>query len=64
MQMQSFANTLKGMLNREVTVWLTHIDLKALAGKLAGVHQEHVELVADGNSFHIPYTAIVAVRPS
>lgn len=62
--MTSLVAALKNLINREVAVWLNHIEFKVLAGRLVDVQAEHVELRVADNVYYIPYHAIVAVRPN
>ena len=62
--MNSLEAALKPLVNREVAAWLNHHDLKVLAGRLMEVHPEHIVVrTGTDQSYYIPYSAVVAVRP-
>jgi hypothetical protein len=63
--MKSLEAALKPLVNREVAAWLNHHDLKVLTGRLTEVNTEHVVIRTGADqTYFIPYTGIVAVRPS
>jgi hypothetical protein len=62
--MTSLTTALKSLVNREVAIWLDHIEFKVLAGRLADVQAEHIELRVGDSVYYIPYHAVVAVRPN
>ena len=62
--MTSLVTALKNMVNREIAIWLDHVDFKVLSGKLVDVQAEHIEVRVADNVYYIPYQAIVAVRPN
>ena len=62
--MLSLSVALKGMRDREVTVWLNHSDMKMLGGIVDRTEAEHFELLSGDVRFFVPYTAVVAVAPS
>jgi len=62
--MTSLVTALKNITNREIAIWLDHVDFKVLSGRLADVQAEHIEVRVADSVYYIPYHAIVAVRPN
>ncbi len=60
--MASLQTALMAMRGRDVTVWLDHPELKALAGRLTDAKDEHIELDYNGSIYCITYSSIVAIR--
>jgi hypothetical protein len=55
---------MRSLLHRQIIVWFNHPDLKSLSGQITRVYEEHFEVSNDQNTYYIPYTAVVAVRPN
>ena len=62
--MSSLAAALKSLQNKEVTIFTSHPDFQALGGRVSRVEAEHFELLSGDVRFLLPYSALVAVRPT
>jgi ribosome maturation factor RimP len=62
--MQSMERELAAHRGQEVAAWMSHADLKVLAGRLTKVESDHFVILAGEHTYYIPYHAITAIRPS
>ena len=62
--MTSLESALTRLKNKELGVWFNHPDFKSLSGVLTEVQTEHLVIKSGGSMYYVPYSAIVAIRPS